>query len=57
MVKRKDVTLEELVSGYQKGDDYTKKSQTLAETKSKGSREAKAHPRSTAIKERNIKLD
>ena len=29
--EEKDVTLEELVSGYQKGDDYTKKSQTLAE--------------------------
>ena len=29
--EEKDVTLKELVSGYQKGDDYTKKSQTLAE--------------------------
>ena len=29
--EEKDVTLEELVSGYQKGDDYTKKSQSLAE--------------------------
>ena len=29
--EEKDVTLEELVTGYQKGDDYTKKSQTLAE--------------------------
>ena len=29
--EEKDVTLKELVTGYQKGDDYTKKSQTLAE--------------------------
>ena len=29
--EEKEVTLQELVSGYQKGDDYTKKSQALAE--------------------------
>ncbi len=29
--EEKDVTLDELVSGFQKGEDYTKKSQTLAE--------------------------
>ena len=29
--EEQDVTLEELVEGYQKGSDYTKKSQTLAE--------------------------
>jgi len=39
--EEKDVTLEELVSGYQKGDDYTKKSQTLAEARKKV--EAHAH--------------
>ena len=40
--EEKDVTLEELVSGYQKGDDYTKKSQTLAETRKTMEVEAKA---------------
>ena len=39
--EEKDVTLKELVSGYQKGDDYTKKSQTLAEARKKV--EAHAH--------------
>ena len=39
--EEKDVTLEELVSGYQKGDDYTKKSQSLAEERKKV--EAHAH--------------
>jgi len=39
--EEKDVTLEELVTGYQKGDDYTKKSQTLAEARKKV--EAHAH--------------
>jgi hypothetical protein len=39
--EEKDVTLEELVSGYQKGDDYTKKSQSLAEARKKV--EAHAH--------------
>ena len=33
--EEKDVTLQELVSGYQKGDDYTKKSQSLAEERKK----------------------
>ena len=40
--EEKDVTLEELVSGYQKGDDYTKKSQTLAEQRKAVEAEAKA---------------
>ena len=40
--EEKDVTLEELVSGYQKGDDYTKKSQTLAEQRKVVEAEAKA---------------
>ena len=40
--EEKDVTLEELVSGYQKGDDYTKKSQTLAEQRKVMEVEAKA---------------
>jgi len=40
--EEKDVTLEELVSGYQKGDDYTKKSQTLAEQRKVLETEAKA---------------
>ena len=40
--EEKDVTLEELVSGYQKGDDYTKKSQTLAEQRKTMEVEAKA---------------
>jgi len=39
--EEKEVTLKELVSGYQKGDDYTKKSQTLAEARKKV--EAHAH--------------
>ena len=39
--EEKDVTLEELVSGYQKGDDYTKNSQSLAEARKKV--EAHAH--------------
>ena len=40
--EEKDVTLEELVTGYQKGDDYTKKSQTLAEQRKVVEAEAKA---------------
>ena len=39
--EEKDVTLEELVTGYQKGDDYTKKSQVLAEQRK--AVEAEAH--------------
>ena len=39
--EEKDVTLDELVSGYQKGEDYTKKSQTLAEQRK--AVEAEAH--------------
>ena len=39
--EEKEVTLQELVTGYQKGDDYTKKSQTLAEARKKV--EAHAH--------------
>ena len=40
--EEKDVTLDELVSGYQKGEDYTKKSQTLAEQRKAVEAEAKA---------------
>ena len=40
--EEKDVTLKELVTGYQKGDDYTKKSQTLAEQRKVVEVEAKA---------------
>ena len=40
--EEKDVTLDELVSGYQKGEDYTKKSQTLAEQRKVVEAEAKA---------------
>jgi hypothetical protein len=40
--EEKDVTLEELVSGYQKGDDYTKKSQALADQRKAVEAEAKA---------------
>jgi hypothetical protein len=40
--EEKDVTLDELVSGYQKGEDYTKKSQTLAEQRKAMEAEAKA---------------
>jgi len=39
--EEKDVTLDELVSGYQKGEDYTKKSQALAEQRK--AVEAEAH--------------
>ena len=46
----KDVTLDELVSGYQKGEDYTKKSQALAEDRKKV--EAEAHAVSEAMQMR-----
>jgi len=39
--EEKEVTLQELVSGYQKGDDYTKKSQALADQRK--AVEAEAH--------------
>ena len=39
--EEKDVTLDELVSGFQKGEDYTKKSQALAEQRK--AVEAEAH--------------
>ena len=39
--EEKDVTLDELVSGFQKGEDYTKKSQVLAEQRK--AVEAEAH--------------
>ena len=46
----KDVTLDELVSGYQKGEDYTKKSQALAEDRKKV--EAEAHAVNEAMQMR-----
>jgi len=49
--EEKDVTLEELVSGYQKGDDYTKKSQTLAEQRKVVEAEAKAIQEAQSIRE------
>ena len=39
--EEKEVTVEDLISGYQKGDDYTKKSQALAEQRK--AVEAEAH--------------
>ncbi len=39
--EEKEVTVDELISGYQKGDDYTKKSQALAEQRK--AVEAEAH--------------
>jgi len=39
--EEKEVTVDELISGYQKGDDYTKKSQALAEKRK--AVEAEAH--------------
>ena len=39
--EEKEVTVDELISGYQKGDDYTKKSQVLAEQRK--AVEAEAH--------------
>ena len=49
--EEKDVTLEELVSGYQKGDDYTKKSQTLAEQRKVVEEQAKAIQEAQSIRE------
>ena len=49
--EEKDVTLEELVSGYQKGDDYTKKSQTLAEQRKVVEAEARAIQEAQSIRE------
>ena len=46
----KDVTLDELVSGYQKGEDYTQKSQKLSEDRKKV--EAEAHAVSEAMQMR-----
>jgi len=48
--EEKDVTLDELVSGYQKGEDYTKKSQTLAEQRK--AVEAEAHAVNEAMQMR-----
>jgi hypothetical protein len=49
--EEKDVTLDELVSGYQKGEDYTKKSQTLAEQRKVVEAEAKAIQEAQSIRE------
>ena len=48
--EEKDVTLDELVSGYQKGEDYTKKSQALAEQRKQV--EAEAHAVNEAMRMR-----
>ena len=48
--EEKEVTLQELVSGYQKGDDYTKKSQALAEQRK--AVEAEAHAVNEAMQMR-----
>ena len=48
--EEKDVTLTELVEGYQKGSDYTKKSQALAEDRKKV--EAEAHAVNEAMQMR-----
>ena len=48
--EEKDVTLDELVSGYQKGEDYTKKSQALAEQRKQV--EAEAHAVNEAMQMR-----
>ena len=48
--EEKDVTLDELVSGYQKGEDYTKKSQALAEQRK--AVEAEAHAVNEAMQMR-----
>ena len=48
--EEKDVTLTELVEGYQKGSDYTKKSQALADDRKKV--EAEAHAVSEAMQMR-----
>ena len=49
--EEKDVTLKELVSGYQKGDDYTKKSQTLAEQRKVVEDQARAIQEAQSIRE------
>ena len=48
--EEKEVTLQELVSGYQKGDDYTKKSQALADQRK--AVEAEAHAVNEAMQMR-----
>ena len=48
--EEKDVTLDELVSGYQKSTDYTQKSQTLADERKKV--EAQAHEIQNAMRTR-----
>ena len=48
--EEQDVTLDELVEGYQKGSDYTKKSQALAEDRKKV--EAEAHAVNEAMQMR-----
>jgi len=48
--EEKDVTLDELVSGYQKGEDYTKKSQALADQRK--AVEAEAHAVNEAMQMR-----
>ena len=48
--EEKEVTLDELVSGFQKGEDYTKKSQALAEDRKRV--EAEAHAVSEAMQMR-----
>jgi hypothetical protein len=49
--EEKDVTLDELVSGYQKGEDYTKKSQSLAEERKKVEEHAHEVKQAMQVKE------
>ena len=49
--EEKDVTLTELVEGYQKGSDYTKKSQALAEDRKKVEAEAHAVQEAMQLRE------
>ena len=49
--EEKEVTVDELISGYQKGDDYTKKSQALAEDRKKVAAEAHAVQEAMQLRE------
>ncbi len=49
--EEKEVTVDDLISGYQKGDDYTKKSQALAEDRKKVAAEAHAVQEAMQLRE------
>ena len=49
--EEREVTVDELISGYQKGDDYTKKSQALAEDRKKVAAEAHAVQEAMQLRE------